>query len=332
MKKIIFLTIIASAFTLADNMHRIDSGMPTLEELIQDKYVYESVELLKINKEKKENKENLQRSIFDSWDKRPSLDLKSTVVEKSNKRENATNIYDIDEIEVKGHLLYRNNKLIKNSYVRTYYENVKSEKRKLKEEMQITEGYINGLIKEYHLNGNLKRKYNYINNKKEGKEELYDGLGRIREVSIYKNNKKDGLRVVYDIDGEEIYNIEYKNGVIDGEVREYYKNKYIKRKIKYINNKKHGNGLAYAENGNVIKRKIYENGNMQEENIYNSWSGGLYRTIVYKNNKPYIEKIYDYEGNFQKEILLEKKKERIRIKQKEEEIVPKESVIFEKEK
>ena len=82
----------------------------------------------------------------------------------------------------------------------------------IKEELNISEGKLNGEIIRYHENGQKMETGYYEAGLKAGTWFRFNSSGiKVAEAS-YKNDKKDGLWMVYGDNGEKLFKMEYKNG------------------------------------------------------------------------------------------------------------------------
>ena len=75
-------------------------------------------------------------------------------------------------------------------------------------------GVKDGLVEEFHKNGNLRSRTEYKNGKEDGIDELYDdqGNGRLVIRSNFVNGLEDGLCEYIDDEGQVYKTITFKNG------------------------------------------------------------------------------------------------------------------------
>ena len=100
--------------------------------------------------------------------------------------------------------------------------------------------FEDGLLKEYHDNGNIMLEYNFQNGKKNGEQKKwYDN----KQLSIKYN---------------------YINGNLSGLQKKWYKNGQIKSEINYINNNLDGITKHWYSNGQLKFVKNYKNGSLIE--------------------------------------------------------------------
>jgi antitoxin component YwqK of YwqJK toxin-antitoxin module len=170
--------------------------------------------------------------------------------------------------------------------VRTYYD----EEKTLLDTVEIfRNGIRNGIYLKYYFTPDnrqtyLKLKYNFKNDKLEGKNYEYEKNGNIAYKMNHKNGKLHGRSIVYNDEKIEQIN-DYKNGDAliskqynkDGKlfkVLNYENNKLIKSteyedgKLSKISNIKNGvlHGLVsyYNLKGKLMESETYENGRLQD--------------------------------------------------------------------
>ncbi|RAX58240.1 hypothetical protein CCZ01_03985 [Helicobacter monodelphidis] len=109
----------------------------------------------------------------------------------------------------------------------------------------------NGVIKEYHENGNLAHEVEFKNGKIQGVERAYHTNGKPKGEIPYKNSKRDGVTKIYNEDGNLRAEIPYKDGKKDGVEKWYYENGNLWRETPYKDGKIEGIKKEYDENGNL---------------------------------------------------------------------------------
>ena len=116
-----------------------------------------------------------------------------------------------------------------------------------------------GLIKEYHDNGQLKSEITYKDGKKNGPYTWYWDNGNISDQGAYKDGKLDGPIKVYYYTGElQIEGVlKYRQKV--GIVRGYYKNGQLKSEGTYRNDERNGPLKSYFENGKLRSDELFKN-------------------------------------------------------------------------
>ena len=116
-----------------------------------------------------------------------------------------------------------------------------------------------GLIKEYHDNGQLKSEITYKDGEKNGPYTWYWDNGNISDQGAYKDGKLDGPIKVYYYTGElQIEGVlKYRQKV--GIVRGYYKNGQLKSEGTYRNDERNGPLKSYFENGKLRSDELFKN-------------------------------------------------------------------------
>ena len=170
-----------------------------------------------------------------------------------------------------------------------------------------SEGILNGEMKEWTYDGEVRVIGNYTNGLKEGKEIMYWANGNTQTDSEFKNGEEVGIRTSYHENGkirntltfrphpkgevirdytnykdgtleEERF---YKDGMDNGRWKYYYESGNKKEEREFKDDKKNGEWLQWYENGNkkavfnfIDDKKDgkcihwYENGQIEEEESY----------------------------------------------------------------
>ena len=138
--------------------------------------------------------------------------------------------------------------------IKEYHDN-----GQLKSERTYKDGKLDGLIKEYHDNGQLKSEITYKDGKKNGPYTWYWDNGNISDQGAYKDGKLDGPIKVYYYTGElQIEGVlKYRQKV--GIVRGYYKNGQLKSEGTYRNDERNGPLKSYFENGKLRSDELFKN-------------------------------------------------------------------------
>lgn len=116
--------------------------------------------------------------------------------------------------------------------------------------------------------------------------------GTIKSKGEYKNNKKIGPWLYYYANGEEEQKGTYKNGIPDGDWIWYYANKQIKRTEKFMKGKEEGEMIEYDETGNTITKGAYYEGLEDGEWLYET--GDFKETGSYKEGN----RVGEWKGYF----------------------------------
>lgn len=119
-----------------------------------------------------------------------------------------TQEYDIKQIkDCQENLKCDQNGELLNGVVKEYDEN-----ENLKSETSYSKGKINGSVKTYYENGNIKNDERYVYGAKAGKSKIYHKNGELKAEIPYKNGKKNGYAKVFYEEGDLRAEILYKNG------------------------------------------------------------------------------------------------------------------------
>jgi len=133
--------------------------------------------------------------------------------------------------------------------------------RLIVEIISIVDGKIEKYFYTYYSTNQLHKKTRYINDIKNGQEEIY-----------YKN-------------GNLLCEVNYKNNLYHGESIEYYKDESLKTIQCFVDGKLDGRTVSYHNNGNMHREEIYKNG--KKNGVCNSYykNGKLEYTVYMRNDK-----------------------------------------------
>jgi uncharacterized protein len=253
---------------------------------------------------------------------------RENIIYADNKRQGNSMIYDekgnVITIEAyfKGVLTERekinrtDNEGLKQGIWRTYYAN-----GRIKSEYYYKDDLLNGDLKEYDENGNIRILLHYAkgsiietNDTSSIDVEIinkYDQEGNLSFSGSYKNGIPVGIHRVYDNTGKVINSILYGEGGLkvgegiitnegkrEGEWRYYYNDGTIMSKGSFQNNFESGIWKFYYKNEKVEQSGVYKNG--KEDGLW-EWfyeNGSIKREEEYYNGKQegrYVE--YDTVGN-----------------------------------
>jgi len=199
----------------------------------------------------------------------------------------------------------------------------------------------NGIQKVYYIDGQIKMKIPWVNDKKHGVLKTYYQFGKIvssynmlgemefdekdgelKSETIYVNNKKHGIEKLYYDSGEIKMEIPWVNDKKHGIKITYYKIGDIQTETPYIDDKKHGVLKTYYQFGFIYLsleemkfRDFDKRGQLKNETIYvNNKKHGIEKTYhdgwvviqtetPWVNNKKHgIEKVYYRNGKVKSEI------------------------------
>lgn len=138
----------------------------------------------------------------------------------------------------------------------------------------------------YHANGRLMEKAEYLNGQINGKYFYYNEAGVLVSEGAVENGERTGLLVGYDLYGVKKFEENYINGKLEGEFKEfhpngnlatqaqfkdnlvdgeltlYYPNKQIQENIGFSEGKKSGLGKVYHNNGQLDKEQTFKDGEL----------------------------------------------------------------------
>ncbi len=171
-----------------------------------------------------------------------------------------------------------------------YYDN-----GKIKKQVTITGGKIDGLLKMYFRNGQLSGTINYAKGKEDGEYEDYYSNGKLKEKGTFASGKKSGPYEIYTIAGRLEEKGTYDDGAKDeltryndsGAVFAYFKlKKNVPVKLRFLDEDKHvlyekedKSGIydypIYNDRGNKsVDMKISEKGNRNGQLTFYYYTGG----------------------------------------------------------
>ena len=95
-------------------------------------------------------------------------------------------------------------------------------------------GNRDGEQRVWRENGQLQKKFFYVDGRQEGTDTLWRQDGELESVSNYKDGKKDGLSRIWWSAGILLRKINYKDGELDGWRYDYYSNGNVKAMGKFL--------------------------------------------------------------------------------------------------
>lgn len=257
MKKILLLSfslcVVSQSYAV-----NLDQGVPENGSLWSAGYVERDVKGLDRSVQEIEGRiDELSRTFSKDA---PPEELDDVVGQDNINKINLGHVFSIDELEIKDNLINREGEILRHGFVKTFYENVDSETRLIREIIEVNGGYVEGEIREYSLGGRLSQKYSYIDNKKEGEAVLYKADGSVLKKTTYKGGKKDGLCVLYGGNGFPLFEVVYKKNIVSGYIKEYYPNGGLKTYSQYLKNVKNGIEVSYNMKGEKVHEATYKDG------------------------------------------------------------------------
>jgi antitoxin component YwqK of YwqJK toxin-antitoxin module len=101
-------------------------------------------------------------------------------------------------------------------------------------------GKLNGVVKEYYENGQLKSEGNSKNGQPDGLLKEYYENGQPQRLTTYANGEVNGLKTEYYENGKKRLEVNFKNGQPDGLEKSYYESGNIQMKGFFKDGKQHG--------------------------------------------------------------------------------------------
>jgi uncharacterized protein len=164
-------------------------------------------------------------------------------------------------------------------------------------------GLRTGKNEEYHKNGLLAFKGNYVSDKLDGEYELYSIHGGINEKGTMTAGKLNGPATVYYTNGTKKLELNYKMGKLNGEVLVYTIDGKLLRKSIQVNGMRTGKFVEYYVSGQVDNEGDYKN-----DDRIGAWkfywdNGKVLREGVYKEKgqREGLWKQYYRDGTLQAE-------------------------------
>ena len=163
-------------------------------------------------------------------------------------------------------------------------------------------GKLNGQLKKYHTNGQLKTNAVYVNGKIEGNYTIYyaDSIvkrpyGKIEYTCSYKNGNRNGVGRWYYKNGMPEEETEYLEGKREGISRKYYQDGKPSSIYNYRNGEKDGVFQSYDVDGSYEKGS-YEKGEISLREKYRA-DGTLISIYQWRNGNCIRSDNYDQNGN-----------------------------------
>jgi len=147
------------------------------------------------------------------------------------------------------------------------------------------DGYPEGEMKRFHMNGAIKVRLFFSNKGKNAKAQLYNTYGQLSATGNYKAKKKDSLWHYFDKNEQIRIQEFYVNGEKDGLNTYYYPNGQIYETCEYKQNMKHGQWMRYNRDGKKSIKAHYSNGKL-DAYFTTYFPNGLTKIAgLYKNGK-----------------------------------------------
>jgi len=99
-------------------------------------------------------------------------------------------------------------------------------------------GKINGIVRQYHPNGNLESEICYFDGEYHGSYRTFYPDGHMHNEKFFKNGMLDGIFKAWDEDGSLFFEIHYKDNLQHGPDKSYHRNGMLEYEDIYVNGKR----------------------------------------------------------------------------------------------
>ena len=138
---------------------------------------------------------------------------------------------------------YKNGK--KQGISRCYFTN----RKMLDWEQFYTRGKLDGEVKNFYDDGNIKSIETFVNGVKEGPHREFHKDGYLEEEIMYAKNKRNGPAKKFYSNGKIAHEANFVNDLQDGPTRMYYGNGKLLFEAQYVKGKIKGTSKSYYKNG-----------------------------------------------------------------------------------
>lgn len=141
---------------------------------------------------------------------------------------------------------------------------------KIFSEGEYNNGKLDGMYRQYYIDGSRKFEFNFSNDIMNGICIYYYENNNIKYIRNYKDGKLHGQYFRFNNDGSLDKMCKFNNDVIDGIYKEFYPNNKLKLKCNYKNGIYDGDYIEFNFNGEPIVTKFYIDGieKIREKNIF----------------------------------------------------------------
>ena len=171
---------------------------------------------------------------------------------------------------------------------------------KLASKRMLKNDKLEGPYETYFLNGAVKEKGEYKNEKVNGLVIHYYNTSVVNAETEFLDGKKTGHQKVYAANGKLLREVNYKNGLYDGSYVDYFKNGKIKTETSFRADQQHGIQKTYFITGKLKSEGNYLNGQQDGEWKYYFENGQVSKSGAFKDGK-YNGTWTEYYENGQKE-------------------------------
>ncbi len=170
--------------------------------------------------------------------------------------------------------------------------------KNLKKTVEYQNGEMNGLFKEFYMNGKPKTEAVYVQGRLHGTRRHYFENGTLKAEENYKHGKRDGLYMYNYKNGKPEVERTFYEGKLHGPYKKYYKNDKLEQDYSYNAGKLDGEIKEYYDNGQLKFIAHYEKGNpgtgLKEFNKDGSVINNDFNISVKEINKLAIDQEYHY--------------------------------------
>ncbi len=173
----------------------------------------------------------------------------------------------------------------------------------------ITNGKVDGVAKEWNMNGDKiyeatfengiqvgtetqwfatgdkKLEINYINGQPDGVCMEWHKSGQKKSEGLFKNGKEEGEHNWWFSGGQIDQQVYYKNGMADGTIKNWYQDGQIKLESHYSAGKKNGSTIKWYQNGQKKSEEYFKMDQPEGETHFWSKAGVIQGIQTYENGK-----------------------------------------------
>jgi antitoxin component YwqK of YwqJK toxin-antitoxin module len=211
-------------------------------------------------------------------------------------------VYELDQI--KG-LYYQRNTI--DPFTGTAIDEHVNGQKKLN--IPIKNGKVDGVAKEWNMNGDKiyeatfengvqvgtetqwfatgdkKLEINYVNGQPDGVCTEWHKNGQKKSEGLFKNGKEEGEHNWWFSDGQIDQQVFYKNGLADGTIKNWYQGGQLKLESHYTEGKKNGPTIKWYQNGEKKSEEFFKMDQPEAEAHFWSKAGVIQGIQIYENGK-----------------------------------------------
>lgn len=193
------------------------------------------------------------------------------------------------------------------NHVKEYYEDGST----LKEEYftKNTDGgeLKHGVYKSFYPSGILKEEINYTEGKMDGMRKLYLEDGTVEVEETYANDQYQGPYISRYADGTVKEEGQYLDGAMNGTWRFYYEDGQIREEVNFSNNMENGPYKRFHENGQLASEGQFKDELEVGHWVYYHPNGNIQEEVDFVDGKEEgLVVVLDEQGDTLKRIVYEK--------------------------